>query len=739
MGRRIGRRDLLKIGAASAMAAALGGCEFPRPWVQLEPYVRPPEEQVAGGGTWYASTCRQCPAGCGIIVRVLNGRAVKIEGNPQHPLNEGKLCPRGQAGLQDLYNPDRLQGPVRQAVRGSRQYQAITWEQAIADLRAGLAQAGSSLVVWADQTISGHLLDLFGRLTAALGAPPPLVFDLYTALSGYAALSSADALLFGRAALPAYGVEEADVVLSFGAGFLSTWLSTTHYGVAFGSFRQRPLGQRGYLVQFEPRSGPEAAKADLWVRLHPGTEALVAQALARLIADAGEGPPDRVARARAWAPAVDPAAISAMSGVPLEDLRRLASTFVTAGRPLAIPGAALTGHGDAVAQAAAVQVLNVIAGAAGLGISSGPPAEGLLTAVVAPYGRVQRLVERMRAGQVGALLVWGAANPAYALPPALGFVDALKQVPLVVSFRPIVDETAVWADLVLPDRTYLEAWGYDVVEPSFGMPLVDSQQPVVQPLYNTRATGEVLLEVARGIPVAAAALPWPDELAFLRERIAALPAGVSNGLGGEVRWARFLQHGFWQLAPGPAALEAPQARLQPVMVPAPSFQGAAGEFPFFLYIYMPVLLSDGRGADKPWLVGSPDPMTTLMWQTCAEIETNTAIKLGVTYGDIVRITSPYGEVEVPVYVLNSVRPDTIAIAAGLGHSALGRFAGEEAEGPNPMALVGAGADASGASMAWANIRVRVARTGRRVALAKFEDTRGSYGGFVNQAFADQYL
>ncbi|HOG46343.1 MAG TPA: molybdopterin dinucleotide binding domain-containing protein [Anaerolineae bacterium] len=739
MGRRIGRRDLLKIGAASAVAAALGGCEFPRPWVTLEPHVRPPEEQTAGVATWYASTCRQCPAGCGIIVRTLNGRAVKIEGNPQHPLNEGKLCPRGQAGLQELYNPDRLQAPVRQAVRGSRQYTAITWDDAVAALRSGLAAAGPRTAVWADFAVSGHLLDLFSRLSAALGAPPPLVFDLYTALSGYAALTAADQALFGRAALPTYGVEEADVVLSFAADFLGTWLSTTHYGVAFGSFRQRPLAERGYLAQFEPRSNLAGAKADLWLRLQPGTEALVAQAIARLIADGGAGPADRVARAQLWAPNVDPAAVAVQSGVPLEDLRRLAGTFVTAARPLALPGGAVTGHGNAVEQVAAVQVLNIIAGVTGFGLSPAPPLADLVQPMAAPYGEVLRLVERMRAGDVGALLVWGTANPVYALPPSLSFVDALQQVPLVVSFRPIVDETAVWADLLLPDRTYLESWGYQVVAPSFGEPLVNSQQPVVQPLYDTRATGDLLLEAAQGISAAAAALPCANELAVLRERIAALPPGTFGGVGADVQWARFLQHGFWQSAAGPAALTPPAAGLQPVLVPAPSFQGDAGEFPFFLYIYMPVLLSDGRGADKPWLVGSPDPMTTIMWQTCAEIETNTAIKLGVTYGDIVRITSPYGEVEAPVYVLNSLRPDTIAIPTGLGHSALGRFASREAEGPNPMVLIGPQADASGTSLAWANVRVRVTRTGRSVALAKFENTRGSYGGFINQSFPDQYL
>ena len=739
MKRRIARRNLLKMGAVCAAGMLMSGCEFPRPWVHLQPNVRPPAEQMPGIGTWYASTCRQCPAGCGIIVRIMNGRAIKIEGNPQHPLNEGKLCPRGQAGLQVLYNPDRLQVPVRQAKRGSRQYQAITWAQGIDLLRSGLQSAGSRVAVWADSTISGHLLDLFRRFNAAIGSPAPVVFDLYTALVGYPALERADQALFGRAALPVYGVEQADVVLSFGADFLSAWLSTTHYGVAFGSFRQLPLGKRGYLAQFEPRSGLAAAKADLWLRIRPGAEALVAQAIARLIADRGEGPPDRVIRAQAWAPPVDPAAIAAQSDVPLTSLQRLASLFATAERPVALPGSTLTGHGNAVEQAAAVQALNTIAGAMGFGLSAGSPLPDLIQPAPTPYSEVQQLVERMRAGDVGALLVYGTANPVYALPKSLGFLDALQRVPLVVSFRPIVDETAVWADLVLPDRTYLESWGYQVVSPDLGAPLVNSQQPVVMPLYDTRATGDVLLQVAQGIPAAAAQLPFPNEQALLRDRIAQLPPGVFGGAGVDDLWARFLQHGFWQASAGPAPLAAPASTPRPIVVPPPSYQGNPREYPYILYVYIPVLLSDGRGADQPWLVGSPDPMTTIMWQTCAEIETNTAIALGVTYGDIVRVTSPYGEIEAPVYIYPAIRADTIAIPTGLGHTALGRFAAYEAEGPNPMQLIGPQADASGVSMAWANVRVKVARTGRRITLAKFENTEGSFGGFINEAFPDQYL
>ena len=124
MSNGISRRNFIKASVITTAAAVLAGCESPRRYETLEPYVIPPEEQLAGTATWYASTCRQCPAGCGIIVRIMNGRAKKIEGNAEHPLNQGKLCARGQAGLQLLYNPDRLQGAAQQAQRGSRQYKS---------------------------------------------------------------------------------------------------------------------------------------------------------------------------------------------------------------------------------------------------------------------------------------------------------------------------------------------------------------------------------------------------------------------------------------------------------------------------------------------------------------------------------------------------------------------------------------------------------------------------------------
>jgi anaerobic selenocysteine-containing dehydrogenase len=320
MAKKITRRDFLKIGATGAAASVLTGCQNPREWVILEPYVRPPEEQLAGQPTYYATTCRQCPAGCGVIVRLLNGRAVKLEGNPEHPLNQGKLCARGQAGLQVLYNPDRLTGPVQQSQRGSGQFQSLRWDPALQTLTSKIQAAGKNVAVWLGSNTSGHLVDLFGRFATAIGAPQPVVFDLYSAFLGYPALQAASMNILGQSQLPAYDLGQADVILSFGTDIFGSWTSSTRYGIEYGRFRSQPYGKRGYLVQLEPHMSITGAKADLWLPIRPGSEAMVAQAIVRLIADNGYGPQDMVSTAKNLAADVNPQAVAQASDLTMQSL-----------------------------------------------------------------------------------------------------------------------------------------------------------------------------------------------------------------------------------------------------------------------------------------------------------------------------------------------------------------------------------------------------------------------------------
>ena len=363
-----------------------------------------------------------------------------------------------------------------------------------------------------------------------------------------------------------------------------------------------------------------------------------------------------------------------------------------------------------------MQALNVIAEASGMGLAAQSPISSLVKPPVSSFADVQALIERMASGQVKVLMVHGA-NPLYDLPQGAGFSEALQNVETVISFSPMVDETAAQADWILPDRTYLESWGYEVVTPGFDQPVVSGQQPVVEPVVDARSTADVLLTLARGIPAASKALPWDDEVAFLHSAIGLLPPGAAGGSGEAVLWARFLQHGGWWSAE-PEVITTPKViAARPVEVLAPQAAGDEAEYPFFLHLYMSDLLSDGRGANQTWLQGVPDPMTSISWQTWADINPQTAQQLGLKAGDVIRITSMYGVVEVPVYIYPAIRPDTIALPLGQGHLDYGRYA--EGRGTNPLDLLDSQAQTD-TGLAWAGTRVKIDRTGRKIELAVFE-------------------
>ena len=740
MAKKITRRDFLKLGATGAAVSVLTGCQNPRHWVILEPFVKPPEQQLAGQPTWYATTCRQCPAGCGVIVRLMNGRAVKLEGNPEHPLNLGKLCARGQAGLQVLYNPDRLQGPVQQSQRGSGQFQSLRWDPAVQTLTSKIQAAGKNVAIWMGPNTSGHLVDLYQRFASAIDAPQPLVFDLYTAFLGYPALQASSMSLLGQSQIPAYDLGQADVVLSFGTDFLGTWTSSTRYGIEYGRFRSQQYGKRGYLIQLEPHMSITGAKADRWLPIRPGSEALVAQAIARLIADRGYGSQDLASRAKDLAPDVDPQAIAQSSDLTLEILDSLARIFANSAHPVAIPPVPLAGETPAEAAITAVQQLNLIAGVVGQPGGIQPAADlssnypGFVQPKVSSFANVINLIQQMEAGQIQALLVYGA-NPVYELPKSTGFQKALANVPFVASFASIMDETANQADLVLPDRTYLESWGYTVTNPNFSVPVISSQQPVVTPVYDNRATADVLLAVAQAIPAAASALKWKDEVSFLQEIFGQLPVGAQGGSTAQEQWIRYQQHGGWWPANAQAAAanqaSPPAPQKAAALGPIP-YEGNEADYPYYLHPFMNSLLADGSGANLPWLQGSPDTNSSIMWQTWVAINPATAQKLNLKQGDIVKVTSPNGSLEAPVYLYPGVRPDTVAIPLGQGHSDYGRYASNR--GANVIQLLGV---QSGDAPGWSAVRVKVEATGQNQKVATFEYSLGVQEGFFNQSFPGQ--
>jgi len=461
MPRSVTRRTFLRIGAATAAATFISGCGVNLQRTEyLETYVRPPEEGLPGQDTWYASTCRQCPAGCGIIVRVSNGRARKIEGNPLHPLNQGKLCARGQAGLQVLYNPDRVRNALQQTGgRGARELKPLYWDSAL-ELLTGRLQdvADPSGTAFLGGLIPDHLYAIVSRFLAALGAPPPVLYDLHSALEGRQVLRQVVGELFDMPALPIFDIARTEVVFSFGANFLETWQSPVAYSYAYGRMRGGQLGKRGYLVQFESRFSATAASADEWIPVEPGTEGLVALAIGKIIVEEGLGHLESHREHEVLYQNVNVGAVADASGVPASELARLARVFADARHQVAIAGGTLAGQRGAAAATAAALALNVTVGHLGqhgaFSLTQNP-GNILDQAPLSTFREVQNLIQRMKDGQVHLLFIH-STNPIFELPAAAGFVEALAEVPFVVSFSPFVDETAALADLILPDHTYLE-------------------------------------------------------------------------------------------------------------------------------------------------------------------------------------------------------------------------------------------------------------------------------------------
>jgi len=715
------RRDFLKLASVGAATSAiLTGCGPAARYVTREPYTKMPEYNYNGQSTYYATTCRECAAGCGLVVRTMQGRALKVEGNQNNPVNLGKTCVRGQATLHGLYNPDRVTDPAKQSARGSRNFTSLEWDAAINVVANALKSNKPSEIAFLMGMAPDHLFDLVSDLAAAIGAPAPIRFGALGMFEARATLSKATEDLFGQAAMPFFDMANADVTFSFGANFLETWLSPVAFTRDFSNMRRSTVHGRGYLVHFEARMSQTASKADEWIPIKPGTEGLVALAIGRLAAEVRGGTLPKVFAD------VDVEAAAKASGVSMEKLQHLAELFAKANTALAIPGGAALGQSNGLETAESVLALNALVG--GLGRVGGvylTPLAPMQTDYHRPANlqEMAAFVAKMKAGEIKTLFIHGV-NPMFELPKSLGFENAMKSVPSVISFATFPDETAMQADYVFPDHHGLESWGYQRVAAGTAQSTLSGAQPTVSPYYNTRATADVLLAAAAlAGGKGAEALAFKDEVEFIQSKIVALVSesdGYFNAPEINTFTAYFQQYGGWWKTVEELATPSGDVLNRTIKAEEAKFAGE-GEF-FFLPFVSPVLAE--AGANKPWLQEVPDPTTTVMWNSWVEINPTTAEELGLDNDDVVLITSAAGALEAVVYKYPAIRPDTIAMPFGQGHSAYGRYA--EGRGSNPADLLGENLNAAG-DLAFAGMKVKVEKTGRKQSLSRLESRIGVYG------------
>jgi anaerobic selenocysteine-containing dehydrogenase len=719
------RRHFIKLTAITGTTGALAACGNPEH--TLIRFV--PDEAIEPGiAVWKPSVCPLCANGCGLTVRVMDADvevtrgdrtgvvrkavAKKLDGNVHHPVSRGGLCPRGQAAIQVTYHPDRIAQPLKRAgERGDGRYVAISWDQAIGELTAGLdrvAAAGRHQAL-AYLTRAGHsqrhvLTDMF---LARFGAPPALAPELFSD----DVLRRANGLSFGRAQLPTIDLARSRFVLSFGADFLGTWNSPVAHSVSFGEMRQGRLGIRGVFVQVEARMSQTGASADDWIPAAPGTEGVLALGIAHVIMAAKLGSPADAGRAGrlidGWAaglPDYTPERVQAVTGVPAHRLERLARQFGEIRPAVAVVSGPPLGHTNALFTALAVNALTALVGGVEQpgGLFFTPTLDATPRQPAAPR-TWQSVSAEMLAGPspgIEAVLIDGV-NPVFTSPPAWRVREALQRVPFIASFTPFIDETSVLADLILPDHSFLESWVDALPESGSLTPVASVAGPVMRPLYDTRATPDVLIDVAKRLqrPLTPA-LPASFE-AMLQGAIDRLQPGAET-------WAKVTADGgWWGERAGRAAPEPSTSRT--FTRSDPSFDGSEAEFPFHLLPYPSQAFGEGATAHLPWLQEMPDPLTSAMWSSWVEVSVDTATKLSIAQGDVIEITSRHGTLRTPAIISPGLAPNVIAMPVGQGHRTFTRYA--SGRGENPVELLAPLAEPETKSLAWAATRVRIARVG----------------------------
>ncbi len=685
------RREFLKVLGASSAGAGMMGCSTEKV-EKLMPYVTGPEEITPGVSTWYSTSCGECEAGCGMWVRTLEGRVVKVEGNPNDTVSQGALCSRGHSSVQGLYNPDRFAGPM---LRENGELRSISWEEAeqiLADRVRGADQY--YLIKGSTGPSLTELIDAFATSTGGRVVN-------YDPLD-HGPLKEASRIAFGKDVVPWYDIGEAEFVISFGADFLEGYVSPLRDSRGFS--KMHSLGEDGFKGKFvfaSPRLSLTGQNADEWLPITPGSEALVALAMANVISG-GSG-------AGAYQEVVDaypPEDVANRVGISAEDITRIAGYFTESSSSLALGPGLESQHRNSTAANVAVAILNFVAGNVGKTVDYSSPQVGP-SAGLSGYQEMESVVEDMNNGQVPLVLVH-ATNPVYALPVSAGFKEAFDQVAFKVSFASAIDETAEMADLILPDRHFLESWG----DSTWRSERSSLQQPAMRPVphFDSKQIGDVLLAVTASMGLAEEQTSFYEWLQS-RWQSKAEGAGI---LDFEGFWREALRTGIADIGPeSESNSESLRETDRALVFDVPEFDG---EGDLHLMVYPSARFGDGAmNANRPWLQELADPVSKIAWHSWVELNPERAEQLGVRNGDVVSLTTNHGSLEAPVWIYPGIRSDVVGLAMGSGHTAAGRFA--NGNGVNAMELIPAEVEVLSGGLVHFVSKVEIEPTGNHYQLA----------------------
>ncbi len=615
------RRDFLKmLGFSVSTVALAASCEAPVR--KAIPFLNKPEEVIPGMANHYASTFYDGDDYCPIVVKVRDGRPIKIEGNELSSITEGGTNARVQASVLGLYDSFRLKYPLKNG-------QQTNWDSLDGEITAmldGINSTGGKIVILSASVISPSMLKVYEEFKVKYPNSEIVYYDTVS----YSAMRKANFETFGKNAVMRYNFADAEVIAGFNCDFLGNWLSPVEYALQYAKSRDLTSGKNTISkhYQYESWMSLTGSNADIRQGIKPSDEKIILLNLYNKIAEKSNMPVINVA--------VSPVNIDKLA----EDLLNHQTKSLV-----------VSGTNDLHIQTL-VNAINFLLGNQGTTLGF----ERFSNQKRGDDGRFETLVSEMASGNIAALLIYGV-NPAYDYYNAAKFAEALRKVKISVSFGETPDETTKLCTYACPDHHFLESWGD--AEPYHG--IYSLAQPTIHPIFDTRQAAESLLKWA-GNPT--------DFHSFIKKFWEEnLYPKQSEYLAFNDFWNYTLQKGVFEIQLEPYACPLYNFDYLNSLVPSMPAGIAASEIE--LTLYEKVGIGSGKQANNPWLQELPDPITKAVWDNYLSLSPTWAKENGFELEDVVKIN---GSIELPVMLQPGQPYGTAAIAVGYGRTDGGKVA-----------------------------------------------------------------
>ncbi|HOS48322.1 MAG TPA: TAT-variant-translocated molybdopterin oxidoreductase [Bacteroidia bacterium] len=615
------RRDFLKFLGFSVAAASLAACEAPVK--KAIPYVVKPEEVTLGIPNYYASTYYDGTDYCSVLVKTREGRPIKIEGNELSSITKGGTNARVQASVLSLYDSARLAGPL--AGKKKAEWTAIDAE--ITKKLADASASGKKIAIVSSSIASPSAKKIVADFIAKY---PTAKLVTYDAVSSYGIVKGNE-MSFGKAVVPSYRFDNAEVILSFGADFLSSWLSPIEFSRQYGVGRKLRDGKKSMSrhIQVESALSLAGSNADARYKVKPSEQSASVAAVYNKVAALAGG-----SSVSAGASPIDAAAG-----------KIAAELWAAKGKSVVISGS--NDPNEQVLVNAINSMLGNYGSTINLDVTSNLQSSN--------DAAVAELLGEMNAGQVGAVIFWNT-NPVYSMPDAKAFTAALAKVSCKISLADREDETASNCDYVCPDHHWLESWGD--VEPYKGY--FTLSQPTIRPLFSTRQGAESLMKWAGAAQA--------DYYTYLRDFWAAAIYPMQSAMTSfDAFWTKSLQDGVFETAVAGTGAAAFVGNVSDAA--SKLMKPSAGTD---VILYQKTGLGNGNQANNPWLQELPDPISKVCWDNYFAILPSYADKLKVTQGNVIEVKVGNVSIKGPVLLQPAMADNTIAVAVGYGRTNVGK-------------------------------------------------------------------